>query len=38
VIGEDNLKWEEQDELSIEGGIVFKFKGDSLVEVVSVNE
>ncbi|MCI0330405.1 MAG: hypothetical protein L0196_05555 [candidate division Zixibacteria bacterium] len=37
-IGKDKVKKEEQDELWIEGGIVLKFKGDSLVEVRSLNE
>jgi len=37
-IGKNRMKKESQDELSIEGGIILKFRGDSLVEVKSMNE
>jgi hypothetical protein len=37
-IGENRIKKEAQDELSIDGGIILKFRGDSLVEVKSMNE
>lgn len=37
-LGRDHIEKEGQDSLSIDGGIILKFKGDSLVEVKSLNE
>jgi hypothetical protein len=37
-LGKDRVKKERQDELSLDGGVVLRFKGDSLVEVKSISE
>jgi hypothetical protein len=38
LMGKDHIKEESHDELSVDGGILLKFKGDSLVEVKAMNE
>ncbi len=37
-MGKDHIKEESRDELSVDGGILFIFKGDSLVSVKSYGE